>query len=157
MKIGIITDSHDDREKVLKAVEIFRKEEVNYVLHAGDIVAPSTAEIFSELEGAKFIAVFGNCDREKVLLANCISHFGGYIHDNIYIGEIGGRRIFMTHKPSELDEVADSDRYDLVVYGHTHKKFIHRVDGSLVVNPGESAVVIVELDDMSVKEHPLVV
>jgi predicted phosphodiesterase len=38
MKIGIISDTHDDIENVQKAIEIFNAEGVNYAIHAGDYV-----------------------------------------------------------------------------------------------------------------------
>jgi uncharacterized protein len=35
MKIGIISDTHDDIENVQEAIEIFNKVKVEYVIHAG--------------------------------------------------------------------------------------------------------------------------
>lgn len=155
MKVGIISDTHDRQGVVVKAAEIFGEEKVDYILHAGDIVSPETAERLAAAAGTKFIAVFGNCDREKDLLVSCVRDFGGEIGGRVFRGQIGERRIFMTHKPSALGEVSQSDNFDLVVYGHTHKQLVRRVGETLVVNPGISAVVVVELEDMGVKEIPL--
>ena len=157
MKIGIISDSHDHHQNVLKAVEVFSRQKVDYVFHAGDIVSPFTAKPFAGVGGGKFIAVFGNNDGEKLILQSWIKDFGGQIHEYCYKGEVGGRRIFMTHVPSTIDEVVDSGRFDLVIYGHTHKQDIRKVGKTLVINPGEttdwlteeSCVVVLELDDMS--------
>ena len=157
MKIGIISDSHDHHQNSLMAVEIFNEKKVAYILHAGDIISPFTAKAFAKVTAAKFIAVFGNNDGEKLLLTSEIKKFGGEIYDDPYRGEIGGRRIFMTHKPSVLDEAAESGKYDLVIYGHTHKQDIRKVGASLVINPGEltdwvtgrSDLVILQLDNMS--------
>jgi len=151
MKVGIITDTHDRQGVVVKAAEIFGEEKVDYILHAGDIVSPETAERLAAA-GAKFIAVFGNCDRDKDLLVKCVTDLGGEIAGRVFRGRIGDRRIFMTHKPGALGEVSRSDNFDLVVYGHTHKQLVRRVGETLVVNPGIWAVVVVELDDMGVKE-----
>jgi putative phosphoesterase len=157
MKIGIISDSHDAHQNVLKAIEVFNEQKVDYILHAGDMVSPFTAKAFAEVKNAKFIAVFGNCDGEKVFLKSTIESFGGEVYEDSYTGQIGGREIFMTHRPSALDEVAGSGKYDLVVYGHTHKQDIRRVGGTLIINPGEStdwltgssAVVVLDADNMS--------
>ena len=164
MKIGIVSDSHDHHANVLKAVEVFNERKVDYVLHAGDIIAPFTAKAFAKVEGAKFIAVFGNNDGEKLLLVSTINDFGGEIHERIYTGDIGGRRIFMTHTADVLESIAGSGKYDLVIYGHTHEKDIRKVGKTLVVNPGEATdwltdepcVVVLELDDMSVEEISLI-
>lgn len=155
MKVGIISDTHDRQDDVAKAAEIFSEHKVRYILHAGDMVSASTAKALAEVEGAKFIGVFGNCDREKSMLTSYVSDFGGEIHGHVYRGEIGGRRVFMTHKPSTLGEVAQDNSFDLVVYGHTHKQLVRKVGQTLVINPGTSAVVVLELDDMSVAKIPL--
>ena len=63
----------------------------------------------------------------------------------------------MTHVPTTLDEVISSGKYDLVIYGHTHRQDIRKVGDTLVINPGEatdwitgnSSIVILETDDMS--------
>ena len=156
MRIGIISDSHDNRANILKAVEIFRERQVKYVLHAGDIIAPFAARPFGKIEGAKFIAVFGNNDGEKLLLDSTIRSFGGEIHEDSFRGEIGGRKIFMVHQCGGIDEIAASGKFDLVICGHTHKTDIRKIGKTLLVNPGEStdwltdkpAVVVLELDDM---------
>jgi putative phosphoesterase len=54
MKIGIISDTHDDIENVQKAIEIFKAEGVNYVIHAGEYVFPGVVKEFEKLN-AKLI------------------------------------------------------------------------------------------------------
>ncbi len=157
MKIGIVSDTYDSHENVLKTVQLFNDRKVDYILHAGDIVSPFTARTFSQDKNAKFIAVFGNNEGEKLLVKSTIEEFGGEIHEYAYIGEIAGRKIFMTHVPTTLDEVISSGKYDLVIYGHTHRQDIRKVGDTLVINPGEatdwitgnSSIVILETDDMS--------
>lgn len=59
--------------------------------------------------------------------------------------------------------IAASRIYDLLIYGHTHKQDIRRVDRTLIVNPGEATdwitgsarVVILDLKDMSHTVEPL--
>jgi len=138
VKIGIISDSHDHHANALKAVEIFKNEQVQYILHAGDIISPFTAKAFGEVKNARFIAVFGNNDGEKSVLKSTIESFGGEIHRDPYRGKIAGKKIFMTHKPGILDEAIAGGKYDLIVYGHTHFRDIRTVGETLIINPGES-------------------
>jgi len=162
MLIGIISDSHDHHTNVSRAIRLFDEREVEYVLHGGDIVSPFTAKAFSGLK-AKFIAVFGNNDGEKLMLKSTISGFGGEIHSYCYKGTISGKRIFMTHTPHDVEEVATSGMYDIVIYGHTHKQDIREVGQTLIINPGESTdwitgqghVVILNTDDMSYTVEPV--
>ena len=156
MKAGIITDSHDHHANVLKAIQIFNERRVKYVFHAGDIVAPFTAKKFAEVQGAKFIAVFGNNDGERVNLRATIAGFGGEISDYAFEGTVEGKKIFMTHSQHYIEDAAKSQEHDLVIYGHTHKEDIRRVGRTLIMNPGESTdwltgraqVVILELDSL---------
>ena len=127
MKIGIISDTHDHHVNVLKAIEVFNEHKVKYVLHAGDMVSPFTAKAFSAVKDAKFIAVFGNCDGEKVMLKEAIESFGGEIHPQCYNGQIDGKEIFMSHIPATLDALAQSGNFDLIIYGHTHNQMTSKV------------------------------
>ncbi len=157
MQIGIISDTHDHHRNVVQAVEIFARHKVEYVLHAGDIVAPFTAKAFSELKGVRFIAVYGNNDGEKLFLRQTIEGFGGEIHEYCYKGELAGRKVYMTHTHHNIEELVASQQYDLIVYGHTHRQDIRKVGRTLIVNPGEatdwitgsSHLVILDLADMT--------
>lgn len=157
MKIGILSDTHDHHSNVLRAIQVFNEQGVEYVLHSGDFVSPFTAKSFEGLDHAKFIAVFGNNEGEKNMVQSAIQGFGGAIHGYCYKGKIDGKTIFMTHTHHSLDEIISSQKYDLVVYGHTHKQDIRWAGKTLVINPGEttdwitgsSSVVILETEDMS--------
>ncbi|MBN1508428.1 MAG: metallophosphoesterase [Sedimentisphaerales bacterium] len=163
MRIGIISDTHDNRRNVARAIEIFRHHGVQCILHAGDIVAPFTALAFGELRSAKFIAVFGNNDGEKLFLKRTVEGFGGEIHEHCYKGELEGRRICMMHKDHFAEETIRSQMYDLVIYGHTHHPDIRQEGKTLVINPGEATdwitgsghCVVLDLKDMSHSVEPL--
>ena len=66
MKIGIISDTHDDVENVQKAIEMFNVERVQYVIHAGDYIFPGIVKEFEKLN-SKLIGVLGNNDGEKYI------------------------------------------------------------------------------------------
>ena len=163
MLIGIISDTHDHHRNVLRAVEIFAERKVQCVLHAGDIVAPFTAKAFAQLQGVKFVAVYGNNDGEKLQLRRTVEDFGGEIYEYCYKGELAGRKVYMTHTDHNVEEVAASQRHDLLVYGHTHQQDIRRVGKTQIINPGEATdwitgsarVVILDLNDMSHTVEPL--
>src|SRR5512146_2061905 len=98
MKIGIVSDTHDHYDNVLKAIEVFRKHGVQTVLHAGDMITATTAQLFSELAGVRFIAVFGNCDLDRNLLRSTVESFGGEIHEGVYQGRVDGKTVCMAHE-----------------------------------------------------------
>ena len=63
MKLGIISDSHDQVENIKKAVEIINKEKVDFVYHCGDLCSPFVLHLLAELNCPVKI-VFGNNDAD---------------------------------------------------------------------------------------------
>ena len=69
MRIGIISDTHDDIENVQRAIDIFGRKEVKLIIHAGDFVFPGVIDEFKNLKNKQpdinIIGVLGNNDGEK--------------------------------------------------------------------------------------------
>ena len=133
--IGIVSDSHDNLFKIREAIEVFKSRKCRLILHAGDVVAPFAIKEFAAA-GCPVRAVFGNVDGEKEGLKTAIQPFGD-ISPAPRVIEWEGARILLTHIPVRMDEGLDSQVYDLLVYGHTHRAEIRRRGKSLLLNPGE--------------------
>jgi predicted phosphodiesterase len=58
------------------------------------------------------------------------------VHGELLETEIGGRRIAMQHFDNIAKGLAASRLYDLVCYGHNHRRKLERIGDTLVVNPG---------------------
>ena len=61
MKIGIISDTHDNIENILKAVKVFNSRHVDIVPHAGDFVSPIAVKSFACI---KLVGILGNNDTD---------------------------------------------------------------------------------------------
>ncbi|MCZ6636544.1 MAG: metallophosphoesterase [bacterium] len=133
--IGLITDTHDNKVSVEKAVALFNTRDVGLVLHGGDYIAPFNARWMASLN-APMIGVFGNNDGEKFGLRTLFESLGP-IHRAPYVVTHEGKRILMLHEPDEVDALAQSGAYDVIFYGHTHEIDV-REGQTLVVNPGEA-------------------
>jgi|ERR1051326_6609077 putative phosphoesterase len=123
MQIGIISDTHNYFDP--KIPELFSG--VDHILHAGDV---GTSSIIFQLEQvAPVTAVLGNTDSflelnqtEIVMLAE--KKF--LLH-----------HIVNPHEPAEpLKARISRERPDVVVFGHTHKPFSEKIDGTFYFNPG---------------------
>jgi len=130
--IGIISDSHDNMDAIKRAVDVFNSRNAMLIFHAGDVVSPFTADVFSKLKG-EMILIYGNNDGDKLYLKKKFDGIGTF-HNDPYIGEINGKSIAMTHKPEIVDAL--SLKYDIVIYGQTHEIDV-RKEECLIVNPGE--------------------
>ena len=133
--IGLITDTHDNKASVEKAVALFNAREVGLVLHGGDYIAPFNARWMAALE-APMVGVFGNNDGEKFGLRAQFEPIGP-IHRAPYVVEQEGKRLLLMHEPDEVDALSASGAYDAIIYGHTHEIDL-RGGKTLVVNPGEA-------------------
>ena len=156
LKAAILSDTHDHHAHTLAAIELMKREKVDIIFHAGDIISPFTAKAFKDAGAKNFIAVYGNNDGEKLILRTAIESFGGAIHEYCYKGEMCGKKIYMTHTQHNIEEIVASGMYDLVIYGHTHIQDIRQEEKTLVINPGEttdwitgqSHVVMLDMSDM---------
>jgi uncharacterized protein len=116
--IGIISDTHDNVPNILKAVEIFKKRKVDFVIHCGDVVSPGTVRFFDGLN-TKFI--FGNCDGDRTLIEEKVEEIGG-----IHLGmncEINheGKTIGIVHGDNRTAyEKMTCKGNDYLLHGHRH-------------------------------------
>jgi len=134
MKIGIVSDTHDNIEKAKKAADFFERKEIEEVVHCGDIIAPFTAEIFDR--DFNFYYVRGNNDGEWNL-KQTIEEFG-HFHNNIAELEFDGETFAVYHGTEEeiVEALVRSDNYDYVLRGHTHRRKRRDYDASAEINPG---------------------
>ena len=61
MRIGVVSDTHNQSRNVLEIIRIFNAEEIDHVIHTGDITTAKTLEMFSKLD-VPLSGVFGNND-----------------------------------------------------------------------------------------------
>jgi putative phosphoesterase len=134
--IGVMSDSHDNLTQVQKAVELFKKAKCDLVFHAGDVVAPFAAKELAAL-GCPVRAVFGNCDGEKQGLEMALEKFGAIQDAPLFLPQ-GSCRILLVHYHFSVATYAASGKYDVIIYGHTHRPNIRREGKTLILNPGEA-------------------
>ena len=135
MKVGIVSDSHDHRGAAEGALLLFRAEGVGMVLHLGDVCSPAVLVGYAD-PALPLRGVFGNCDSDRDGLQEAT---GGAFRQGPHIETVGGRTILLAHSYDQLQgELSGRGRFDLVLFGHTHRPLTMRVGKALVVNPGES-------------------
>ncbi len=137
-KIGIIADTHDRLQFIDRAVKVLNREEADLVLHAGDYVAPFAVLQFRSLK-AKLIGVFGNNDGDRNLLKRKFDEIGAEIRGKFAEISVNNLKIALIHGEENdlLKALINSNYYDVVIHGHTHKAEKYRVGKTLVINPGE--------------------
>jgi len=136
-KIGIFSDSHEHIEYIRKALSLFKKENVDAIIHCGDLISPIMSRIFNDL-GIPAYFVYGNNDGERLFLEKTLRKAGV----NTFVGpssiNILDKKILFMHEPVEINSLFEHGSFDLICYGHTHKIDILEKEGKFLVNPGET-------------------
>lgn len=145
MKIGIISDTHDNLKSVQKAFEIFKENNVGLIVHCGDWVSPFTFKFFIEqMQNTNIPAkgIYGNNigDKERIekVLAESVKIPLEIFPDKAIEVEIEGKKIAICHgdDAAMLATLTTSEKYDVVFTGHTHKVRNEKVNNVLILNPG---------------------
>lgn len=134
MKIGICSDSHDHTTNLRRAVDTFKRQGVEAILHAGDFVAPFTVEVLREA-GVPVYGVYGNCDGERIGLAKQFEGLGE-LHREPHIFEFDGLKFVMMHHPEWVEAFRNPELADVIIHGHTHELRVEE-GNPCVINPGE--------------------
>ncbi len=158
MKVGIMADTHDNLDATEKAVDLFNEEGVEHVLHAGDLVSPFTASRLADLD-AELHYVWGNNEGDLLHCRSNLEEAGADIGGSFASLKLEGVKIALLHGEDEgiVDALAESNKFDVVVRGHTHEPSIN--EDPLVINPGPTSgylsgrktVAFLDTEDLSAK------
>jgi hypothetical protein len=159
MKVGIIADSHDNLPMIRRALDIFRQEGAECLIHAGDFIAPFAVKELLKFPGRVY-GVFGNNDGEK----EGIRKIWPEVTTGPAVFEIGGKKILVVHSKDDASE-EEIAKADVFIYAHSHRPEVTRrptAEGprpTIVINPGEcggwlsgkSTAVVLDLETMDGK------
>ncbi|NQU99088.1 metallophosphoesterase [Candidatus Woesearchaeota archaeon] len=138
MRIGILSDTHDNIWKIDKVFEKMKAEKVEALIHCGDFCAPFVIKKLAEL-GVPVHCVFGNTD-DRFTTSNVVQGFENInLYGEIAEFELGGKKFAVNHYPHFAEALAATGKYDVVCYGHNHIKDEKRVGKTLMINPGEGS------------------
>lgn len=135
MRIGILSDTHNQRGRTRCALDLLKCHGAESLIHCGDFVNASMLEL---LAGWPSVFVFGNNDSESIpelrsvaqtIGAECLE-WGGAL-------TVDGKRLAITHGHlnSERRRLA-GERPDYLISGHSHRPADHRRDATRWINPG---------------------
>lgn len=142
MKILFITDIHGSLYYAKKALEVFQKENADFIALLGDELyhGPrnplpkeyNPAEVANLLNNYadKIIAVKGNCDSEVDQMVLDFSITAPH-----FVILYNRRRLFLTHGHIyNEDNLPKLSPGDVLIYGHTHINKVEKKEGILVIN-----------------------
>jgi len=159
LKIGILSDTHDNLSNLIAVLEALRESGINTLIHCGDLTNP---ELIYRFKGFRLIYTFGNIDYSTGAIQKQVQKIG---KDNfagmVFRGTIGGVPLAATHSHIEGQVMAlvREKRSRWIFHGHTHRKRDEVIHGTRVINPGalgglyrdHRSYCIVDLDTEDVK------
>ena len=133
MRIAVLADTHVNILEDLSKKIIDALSTVDLIIHAGDF---TDVQLLKELKGLRTVkAVQGNMDSKELKVMLPAKE----------IVEIENKRIGITHGsggPGGIEErvrkVFESDRIDIIVYGHSHQSQNKALEDVSLFNPGNA-------------------
>ncbi len=136
MKVGIISDIHDNIWRLSDALE--RLERADVLICCGDLCSPFIVDRMANGFGGPTHVVFGNNDADLYrITVKASQHPHFHLHGEFAELEIDGQRFAVSHFDNIGRSIAASGRHDVVCYGHSHVYETLDQDGTLCINPGE--------------------
>jgi putative phosphoesterase len=137
MKIGVLSDTHNNIPNLLKALSVFKDEGITQLLHCGDMADMLTAR---QMGGFDVIYVNGNSDRTAEAVSHTVWTLNpqNEIPGDVFTGEFDGVKIGATHGhlAGKLKKLIKSRSIKYVFHGHTHRKRDEMIGVTRVINPG---------------------
>jgi putative phosphoesterase len=136
MKIGILSDTHNDSAMTARSLQVFRQRGVRILFHCGDLTSPEMVKHFDSFE---VFFVRGNMDRHQAQALKAAVAVQKGAH---WLGKgdevvLEGKSIAITHGDREnLFETLLFAQPDYLFSGHTHRRRDERVGTTRLINPG---------------------
>jgi uncharacterized protein len=134
MRIGILSDTHDQVARTTSAVGLLVAEGAEILIHCGDLTGP---EVVEECGVLPSYYVFGNNDFDTDGLRRAIRSAGGTSLEWGGVLDVEGRRIAVTHGDSrkEIRRLVALNP-DYLLFGHFHVTTDRREGPTRWINPG---------------------
>lgn len=136
MRIGILSDTHNNLGNLKRALEVFEGEGITTLIFLGDL---TRADLVEAMRGFTVHYLIGNMEQDPgAIQANLKAINADNTAGLTYMGEYDGVRIAATHGHHEakLEAFIQSGDYAFVFHGHTHKRRDETIGETRVINPG---------------------
>jgi putative phosphoesterase len=138
MKIGILSDSHGQCDRLGRAVEVLVQRGADVVLHCGDIGHDDCVRLLAG-SGKPVYAVCGNVDRDVTQMMALAAECGVDLHWEVIEVPLGnGQYLVATHGHDSrlVEELLAGQQFPYLCLGHSHRRRDERVGLMRVINPG---------------------
>ena len=144
MKIAIISDIHNNVVNLKKILDYCARENIQTIICCGDLASQETLDFLNDNFSGTIYYTFGNMDNDQLknidFETSAVSKYKNtFIYKNFGETEIAGKKIAFVHYPEIAKKLCESEKYQFVFYGHTHKPWEEMVGNCKMLNPGNVA------------------
>lgn len=133
-KVLILSDTHCESLAQLSPKICDKIKDVDIIIHAGDYTQISLVEELAKVK--TFYGVYGNMDSYEIK---------SKLPEKLVI-ELEGFKIGVTHPPEggapfgikKRVKALIKEKVDAIIFGHTHKAEISKIEDTLYINPGSA-------------------
>jgi uncharacterized protein len=125
VKILIISDSHGNIANLNHVLGFAKKINVGAVIHCGD---------WNTLEAVEMVLSFGIPLYSVIGNADIADNIKDKFKESLEV-ELGGRKIGITHKPSNIKKYFADKKLDIIFCGHYHSKDEGVFENMKIVRP----------------------
>lgn len=134
MRIIVCSDTHRNYYALEKIAEKHMRADMFIHLGDGRYEADTLLMKYPELE-KRFFYVRGNCD----IGCSDSDVFTTWTEEGHKIFAVHGHRQCVGYSLETLKQTAILNNADIILYGHTHERYMHYENGIYIMNPGSAS------------------
>lgn len=129
MVILVLSDSHGEIKHAKKAIEEYMHL-YDFVIHLGDYTkdANRLKSLFADID---IHIIAGNCD-----IKTLFQHSEEFEIEDKRVYACHGNRLNVKYGRDKITYFAEENKYDLVLFGHTHEASVFKMNDITYINPG---------------------
>jgi len=137
MKIAVLSDIHDNKENLEKALKLVKQNKCEAIIFCGDYAAPPSFKALAEA-GLPVYAVFGNVDGAHYEIMRMIQENKYQVKQekDLLEVELDSKKVAACHRSEFAEGLAATGKYDFVFHGHEHERREKKIGKTLSVCPG---------------------
>ncbi len=134
MRILVISDSHGNIANLKHVLGFAAASNLDAIIHCGDW--DNKEAVYTVVSvGIPVYGVMGNADVNPEVYRVLAEKLVKFDPDFLKI-VLADRKIGISHFPDKVNKQIDTQKFDILFHGHTHRKRNDLIENTRIVNPG---------------------
>jgi uncharacterized protein len=135
MKVAIVSDIHDNIWTLRSALAAV--QDADTLICCGDLCSPFIVSMLAENFVRTIHMVTGNNDGDLFRMMKNASRYAHFhLEGEMFITNLDGKKFAVNHFDNIAMEIVRTAVYDVVCFGHNHRRQIEKFGRTLAINPG---------------------